>query len=125
MRYRCGMCDSFNTECGNFFVLFLLNLPVNNMSARSALLQRSVQEPQDLIVIAMAYKLFLKKHQKRRHRWWIHSILQKRAERGAFNNLVNELQLDGERFQQYFRVTKFSLSREVICPKQRLAICLR
>ena len=35
MRYvvgstTCGMCDSFNTECGDFFVLFLLSLPQNN-----------------------------------------------------------------------------------------------
>ena len=29
----CGMCDSFNTECGVFFVLFLLSFQQNNQPA--------------------------------------------------------------------------------------------
>ena len=94
-----------------------------------------------LIIAALCYNVIKKKNRKRKHRWWVHSLQQKRKEKGAYHQLVRELQLDGEKFQQYFRVTreqfgqileyveadlvKHCRTREVLCPKQRLAICLR
>ena len=38
----CGMCDFFNKECGNFFVLFLLSLPQNNH-----IINRPASQPSD------------------------------------------------------------------------------
>ncbi|KAL8565422.1 hypothetical protein ACOMHN_029115 [Nucella lapillus] len=83
----------------------------------------------------------MKKRQKRRHRWWVHAILEKRRQYGTYHHLVQELQLDGERFQQYFRLSREQFSqvlflirdtlikdnriRDVISPRERLAICLR
>ncbi|KAL8602270.1 hypothetical protein ACOMHN_022783 [Nucella lapillus] len=83
----------------------------------------------------------MKKHQKRRHRWWVHDILEKRRQYGTYHHLVQELQLDGERFQQYFRLSREQFSqvlflirdtlikdnriRDVISPRERLVICLR
>ena len=88
----------------------------------------------------------LKTHHKRRnHRWWVHDIIRNRLQQGAYHNLFKELKFDEEKFHQYFRLTreqfaqvlsyveedlsKHCRSREVICPvicpRQRLAICLR
>ena len=35
-------------------------------------------------------------------RWWVHGILQKRHEHGAYYHLVKNLQLHEEQFQRYF-----------------------
>ncbi|KAL8595199.1 hypothetical protein ACOMHN_043352 [Nucella lapillus] len=83
----------------------------------------------------------MKKRQKRRHRWWVHAILEKRRQYGTYHHLVKKLQLDGEMFQQYFRLSREQFSqvlfligdtlikdnriRDVISPRERLAICLR
>ena len=100
------------------------------------------QEELSLIALLSAYTAYKRREQvRRKHRWWVHSLLEKRKEQGAYYNLVQELSLDGDKFQQYFRVTreqftqvlfyvgedlvKYSRCREVICPRQRLAICLR
>ena len=97
---------------------------------------------QDEVIIAMlAHELFTKPKKKRKHRWWIHEVLLRRRQQGAYHNLVSELKFDEGKYQQYFRLTmeefrevlnvvqedlqKHCLSREVICPEQRLAICLR
>lgn len=113
--------------------------------ANQSKLQRSLleMEQHNLLIIAMSYTFMqLKKRKiKRKHRWWVHDIIRNRILQGAYHNLVKELQLDGEKFQQYFRLTreqfaqvlfyvekdlvKHCRSREVICPRQRLAICLR
>ena len=39
----CGMCDSFITECGEFFVLFLLSLPQKNQKINQPLSQPANQ----------------------------------------------------------------------------------
>ena len=94
------------------------------------------------LVILGTYRVLQKrKNAKRRHRWWVHEILTRMNEQGAYHNLVMELELDSEQFQQYFRLTReqfarvlqlvvepltiHSIFREVICPRQRLATCLR
>ena len=129
----CGMrCD---------FSLFAADMPpVHSVLQRQR--ARLEIEQNELMIIALAFNVICKKKNKRRkHRWWVHSILKKRKGQGAYQNLVRELQEDGERFQQYFRVTreqfaqvlflvgedlvKHSRCREVICPRERLAICLR
>ncbi|KAJ8048411.1 hypothetical protein HOLleu_00719 [Holothuria leucospilota] len=64
----------------------------------------------------------------------------RRKAQGAYNNLVQELSLEEQMLQRYFRlkreeftqllfilrddITKFHVSKEVLCPRQRLAICL-
>ncbi len=100
-------------------------------------------EQQDLVIALACKYIQIKKgnRSRRKHRWWVHAILKNRLQQGAYHNLINELQLDGEKFQQYFRLTreqfaqvlfyveehlvKHCRSREVICPRQRLTICLR
>ena len=102
---------------------------------------KQVREDEEIAVVALAYNLIKKKKMKRKHRWWVHQLNQRRKEQGAFENLVRELHDDEERFQQYFRLTrdqfcqvlnlvgrdlsKHCPTREVISPRQRLAICLR
>ena len=100
-------------------------------------------EEEELIAM-LAFNLLLKKRlrkRKRRHRWWVHPINRRRKQQGAYHNLVQELELDDDRFKEYFRLNKnqfaevFSLveadlvkhtrNREVIPPKERLALCLR
>ena len=78
---------------------------------------------------------------QRRRRWWVHPILQLRREHGAYYRLVRELQLDNERFHQYFRMSREEFARllqmtegriakkktqlrETISARQRLAICI-
>lgn len=79
--------------------------------------------------------------QKRKHRWWIKSIIRNRTNHGTYHHLVRELELSNEEFQCYFRLTreqfaeilatveedlsKKCLTREAISAKERLAICLR
>lgn len=115
---------------------------VNHSKLQLALWQ---MEHQNQMIIAMTYKLLqIKKlKNKRKHRWWVHSIITNRIQQGAYHNLVSELTLhdDGKKFKEYFRLTreqfaevlfyvkedlvKHCMSREVICPRQRLAICVR
>ena len=86
-------------------------------------------------------KIVRASQEKREHRFWVHEILRRREEKGAYYNLVRELQLDAEKHHQYFRMSaekmdhvlsfvgpviqKKMLVREPLEPKQRLAICLR
>ncbi|KAJ8018466.1 hypothetical protein HOLleu_43531 [Holothuria leucospilota] len=95
-----------------------------------------------LILLASMYVITKKRQKKfRKHRWWVHRLLRNRRRYGAYYTLVNELRFDDEKFKQYFRLTrnqfaqvlelvekdlvKHCRSREVICPRQRLAICIR
>ena len=117
------------------------SLPVN-MSLSRWQLSVLENDSQDALIIALLYKYIQsKKKKKRNYRWWVHSIIKKRKKFGAYYHLVKELELDGEKFQEYFRMTrekfsqvlfyvekdlvKHSKCREVICPRQRLAICVR
>ena len=92
------------------------------------------------VCLLLSY-IFLRKKKKRRHRWWVHNIIENRRQHGAFYHLVPELELDEIKFKEYFRVNKSqfdeilnyigpaisrrNLTREAICSKQMLAICLR
>ena len=106
-----------------------------------------METPEDqemLVTIGIAY-YYIKRVKKWKNRHiWVHPINLRRREQGAYHNLVRQLYNDAERFVQYFRLNRerFSqvlhfigdvlrpglwrpLIREVICPKERLAICLR
>ena len=63
------------------------------MSPRHSLLQstRLAMEEEDLAVLTMVYELLCKERMKRKHRWWVHSILQKKKEQGAYHNLARDL----------------------------------
>ena len=100
-----------------------------------------LEEEEDDDDFLMAICLMISLDVQRTHRWWVHDILKKRKEHGAYYHLVKELNMDAERFQQYFRVTKdqftylerevsphllkYCRTREVISPRERLALCLR
>ena len=85
--------------------------------------------------------LILKKHLltvKRKHRFWVHDIIQKRLQQGAFHHLVRELSLDKDKFHEYFRmspelletvlayvgprISRRTVIRAPIDAKQRLAL---
>ena len=109
------------------------------MAPTPSTLRSIVQIEDDITVALMAWSVMKKK--RRRRRWWVHPIHQLREERGTYSNLVNELRFDGEMFFKYFRMTreqftqllhyvekdltKTHISREVICPRQRLAVTIR
>ena len=73
---------------------------------------------------------------------WVHPINQRRAEQGAYHNLVQELFLDKARFLNYFRMSSTDMEnvlsyvgkdlrkqttsyRVPVEPQQRLAVTLR
>ena len=43
---------------------------------------------------------------KRKHRFWIHNIIKKRKRFGVFYHLVKELQLDQNKYMEYFRISQ-------------------
>ena len=109
------------------------------------LLQLEMME-EDLLFQGIAEIVSLKRRllsgsRKRKHRYWVHDIVKRRFEKGAYHNLTQELALDPERFQGYFRMSPYELeeilghvgptitrrhvAREAIDPRQRLAICIR
>uniref|UniRef100_A0A671NI47 DDE Tnp4 domain-containing protein n=1 Tax=Sinocyclocheilus anshuiensis TaxID=1608454 RepID=A0A671NI47_9TELE len=57
-------------------------------------------------------------------RLWLHDIIRGRNQYGAYNNLVQELQLDDARFAAYFRLNK-SQFEDLLQIIERLCICLR
>ena len=93
------------------------------------------------LIIMIAASMLKTTRWKRRHRWWVHAILQKRHTFGLYYHLVRELQLDEEKFKEFFRLNreqfkrvlfaveeklvKHCRNREVLCPRERLSICLR
>ena len=68
------------------------------------LLSAAVEEAnfQKILIAAYAKRLRVA---KRKHRFWIHPILNKRQEYGAFYHLVRELELDEEKYIEYFRMS--------------------
>ena len=68
------------------------------------LLSPAVEEAnfQEMIIAAYAKRLLVA---KRKHRFWIHPILNKRKDYGAFYHLVRELELDEEKYIEYFRMS--------------------
>ena len=65
--------------------------------------QESSSDEEELILL---YLYRSSRKRKNRRRFWMHSILQKRKQHGEYHRLVKELEMDGERFQQYFRLSK-------------------
>ena len=61
------------------------------------LLSAAVEEAnfQEILIATYAKRLRVT---KRKHRFWIHPILNKRKEYGAFYHLVRELELDEEKY---------------------------
>ena len=57
-------------------------------------------EAKDFFLMALGLAA---RNKQRQHRFWVHSILQKRKIHGACHHLVKELQLEAERFHEYFR----------------------
>ena len=100
----------------------------------------SEDEEEMLLVMLAAYYHRMKKKRKNR-RFWVHPINLHRREREVFHSLMPNLYDDEEKFVRYFRVNreqfaqilhyvspdicKKDRTREVLCPRQRLAICLR
>ena len=101
---------------------------------------------EELITVAIA--LLLRNQRlnrnggRRKHRYWVSNILQKRKSLGAFHTLVQEMRLSHrEEFFRYFRMSpdrfenllsivgprliKVCRSREPISPSERLAVTVR
>ncbi|KAK0134928.1 Protein ALP1-like [Merluccius polli] len=93
-------------------------------------------------IVAFGVALLYLRRRRPRRRIWVHEILQGREQHGEFHRLVQELRLDGERFQRYFRLDREQFDRLLstvgpvitmtttnyrhpIPPAERLAICLR
>ena len=93
---------------------------------------------EELITVAIALLL----RGRRKHRYWVSNILQKRKSLGAFRTLVQEMRLSHrEEFFRYFRMSpdrfenllsivgprliKVCRSREPITPSERLAVTVR
>ena len=72
-------------------------------------------EEEDLLLIAAVLQGKKKRPQTRAG--GVHEILKKRERYGKYHRLVQELRLDGTRFQNYFRVspTKFEFLANVLC----------
>ena len=68
------------------------------------LLSAAVEEAnfQEILIAAYAKRLRVA---KRKHRFWIHPILNERKEHGAFYHLVRELELDEEKYIEYLRMS--------------------
>ena len=60
-------------------------------------------------------RALLQRKKRRQHRWWVHNLLQKRIEHGVFYHLVKELNLDAERFQQYFHLSREQFAQVLFC----------
>ena len=94
-----------------------------------------------IALLSLLLKEKKKRSKKRKHRFWVHAINTRRQEQGAYHNLVRELELDANRYQQYFRMsaakmdylldlvgpalTKKTVIREPLPPKLKLAVCIR
>ena len=56
-------------------------------------------------------KLMLLGSESRQHQFWVHDILKRRHEYGAYYHLVKELELDNDKYHAYFRMSGESLQR--------------
>ena len=105
------------------------------------LLDLEDEEEDDDSLLLATMLLVNKRGRRRKHRWWVHGILKNRKKHGCFYHLIQELHSDAEQFHDYFRMSKdqfhqllelvgpylkkHSRMREVISPRERLAICIR
>ena len=98
------------------------------------------QELDQKNIVCELTKLGLKRRRPRR--WWIHPIFRGRVERGSFSTLMPELQIHGECFREYFRMSREQFDivlsyvksdiekketwyRSPVSANEPLAICLR
>ena len=99
----------------------------------------------DLNTRIISTYILYKRHQKKKNKkkkLWIHPILENRKEKGAFANLVKELQDDDTKFFNYYRMSKSSYKellgrlenvlqrsdtkfREALTPNEQLTITIR
>jgi len=56
-------------------------------------------------LVSLRKLLLSKRLRKRKHRYWVHDILKRRLEQGAYHNLTQELALDTEKFPVYLRMS--------------------
>ncbi|KAL2085802.1 hypothetical protein ACEWY4_019122 [Coilia grayii] len=90
----------------------------------------------------LALALALEEGESNARRVWVHEVIQRREQFGAFYTLVNELRFDDSQFTAYFRLNKVQFEklleivapsiikqhtnyRKAISPDERLCICLR
>ena len=99
----------------------------------------SSSDEEDMVLFYLLYRR--RKTKKKQRRWWVHNILLWRKQYGEYHRLVKELELDGDKFQQYFRLSREQFThvlsivgphvqkkhtnwRQTISSKERLALCL-
>ena len=101
-------CDGHDSICAvaiRFFSLCTTVLQATLFACLSILQRNALLEMQqeDLLIVSALYMRKKKKeNRKQKHRWWVHDILKRRDEQGAYQHLVRELRDDGEKFRQYF-----------------------
>ena len=95
-----------------------------------------------LLILTAAAKRRRALHNKRKHSFWIHPIIRRRKDVGAYNSLImTDLNADNKQFQRYFRMNKRQFEdilqaigpslrvrmyhRETVSPREQLAITLR
>ena len=61
----------------------------------------------DVTTVAALYLLYKSQKWRKttRHRVWVHEVPRNHTELGEFHRLLQELCLDGDRFQRYLRLT--------------------
>ena len=100
------LCASIFTNTHAFSVFFAGDFWANNQANQSKLLALLQMEQKRQMTIAMTYRLlqFKKCKNKRKHRWWVHSIIKKRFQQGSYHNLVREMEvhISGEKLKEYF-----------------------
>ena len=70
-----------------------------------AVLLNSFTTMADITSIACLYLLWKRERRRNARRLWVHETIRSRTELGEFHRLLQELRLDGERFQRYLRLT--------------------
>ena len=66
--------------------------------------------------LVQTLQLMLLADKKRRHRFWVHDILQKRKEHGIYHHVVRELESDRDKYHEYFRMSAAQLIRLSLQP---------
>ena len=57
--------------------------------------------------------------------WWIHETIKQRKTYGVYYHVVQELELDSERFAQYFRMTKEQFGETMFQIEPLLALIVK
>ena len=113
--YTATVCGKFDTvhmvhgfkHGAMHFLFFSRSASMEPISSKLGLLHDyKLGQDELLITILSVYREIRKKKKTRKRRWWVHPILQRRCEQGCYHRLVQELQLDGEMFKRYFRLTR-------------------